>query len=85
MWIEFLSLWIQLGVYIRCNGIVEWTSRMVEWNSGMDYWNGGILYRTYLIIQQVLYNEQQALRCVLCMHCWLDGWVAIDCTALYEL
>jgi len=27
------------GVYIRCNG-------MVEWNSGM-VWNGGMLHRTY--------------------------------------
>jgi len=24
----------------------------------MDYWNGGMLYRTYLIIQHVLYSEQ---------------------------
>jgi len=30
----------------------------VEWNSEMDYWNGGMLYRTYLIIQHVLYSEQ---------------------------
>ena len=53
------------GVYIRWNG-------MVEWRSGMDYWNGGMLHRTYiyLIIQHVLYSEQWALRCVLCMHCW---------------
>ena len=57
------------GVYIRWNGIVEW-------NSGMDYWNGGMLHRTYLIIQHVLYSEQWALCCVLCMHCWLDGWLA---------
>ena len=52
-----------MGVYFRWNG-------MVEWNSGMDYWNGGMLHRTYLIIQHVLYSEQWALRCVLCMHCW---------------
>ena len=57
------------GVYIRWNG-------MVEWNSEMDYWNGGMLHRTYLTIQHVLYSEQWALRCVLCMHCWLDGWLA---------
>jgi len=42
----------------------------------MDYWNGGMLHRTYLIIQHVLYSEHLALRCVLCMHCWLDGWLA---------
>ena len=47
-----------------------------EWNSGMDYWNGGMRHRTYLIIQHVLYSEQWALRCVLCMYCWLDGWLA---------
>jgi len=41
----------------------------------MDYWNGGMLYRTYLNIQHVLYSEQWALRSVLCMHCWLDGWL----------
>ena len=41
----------------------------------MDYWNYGMLHRTYLIIQHVLYSEQWALRCVLCMHCWLDGWL----------
>ena len=54
---------VGMGVYFRWNG-------MVEWNSGMDYWNGGMLHRTYLIIQHVLYSEQWALRCVLCMHCW---------------
>ena len=55
-----------------------WWNGMVEWNSGMDYWsrNGGMLHRTYLIIQHVLYSEQWALLCVLCMHCWLDGWLA---------
>ena len=37
---------------------MEWWSGIVEWNSGMDYWNGGMLYRTYLIIQHVLYSEQ---------------------------
>ena len=57
------------GVYIQWNG-------MVEWNSGMDYWNGGLLHRTYLIVQHVLYSEQCALYCVLCVHCWLDGWLA---------
>ena len=59
------------GVYIRWNGIVEWNSGMDYWNSGMDYWNSGMLHRTYLIIQHVLYSE--SIRCVLCMHCWLDG------------
>ena len=52
-----------------------WWNGMVEWNSGMDYWNGGMPYKTYLIIQHVLYSEQWALRCVLCMHWWLDGWL----------
>jgi len=41
----------------------------------MGYWNGGMLHWTYLIIQYVLYSEKWALRCVLCMHCWLDGWL----------
>jgi len=40
----------------------------------MDYWNGGMLYRTYLIIQHVLYSEQWALRCVF-LHALLDGWL----------
>ena len=56
-------------------GRMEWWNGIVEWNSEMDYWNGGMLHRTYLIIQHVLYSEQWALRCVLCMHCWLDGWL----------
>ena len=70
------------GVYIWWNGMVEWNggmewwNGMVEWNGGMDYWNGGMLHRTYLIIQHVLYSEQWALRCVLCMRCWRDGWLA---------
>ena len=48
------------------NGIVEWTTGMVECFIG----------HTYVIIQHVLYSEQWALCCVLCMHCWLDGWLA---------
>jgi len=59
--------------YLQCRVS---TLNSVEWNSGMDYWNSGILHRTYLIIQHVLYSEQWALHCVLCMHCWLDGWLA---------
>ena len=43
----------------------------VEWNGGMVECFIG----KYLIIQHVLYSEQWALRCVLCMHCWLDGWL----------
>ena len=55
------------GVYIQWNGIVEWTTTgMVECFIG----------QSYLIIQHVLYSEQWALRCALCMHCWLDGWLA---------
>jgi len=48
------------------NGIVEWTTGMVECFIG----------HTYVIIQHVLYSEQWAVCCVLCMHCWLDGWLA---------
>ena len=66
---------------VEWNGGMEWWNGMVEGNSGMDYWNGGMLPRTYLIIQYVLFSEQRALRCVLCMHCWLDGWLArLYCT-----
>jgi len=72
-WTGLLDYWTHSmkGVYIQWNG-------MVEWNSGMDYWNGGMLHRTYQVIQHVLYSEhvQWALRCVLCMHYWLDGWLA---------
>ena len=60
---------------VEWNGGMEWWNGMVEWNSGMDYWTGGMLHRTYLIIQHVSFNEQWALCRVLCMHCWLDGWL----------
>ena len=39
---------IEVGVFIRWNGTVEWNGGMEQWN-GIVEWNGGIVKMTTLI------------------------------------